>query len=87
MTDLLRRILDREFRDLSGLVVSGSIPLRESLINDLIGDALRHLTRERRSEPSASGGSFESCGLRPPRQGSARRIDADSVTLQFELRA
>jgi hypothetical protein len=87
MTDLLRRILDREFRDVSGLVVSGSIPLRESFINDLIGDTLRYLARERSSEPSVSGGSLNLAAFALLVKEAHVRIDSGSVTLEFELRA
>jgi hypothetical protein len=87
MKDLLRRIVEREFRDLSGLVVSGSIPLRESFLNDLIGDVLHRLTRERSAEPSVPGDSLDLAAFAPLVKKAHVRIDAEKVTLEFEVRA
>jgi hypothetical protein len=86
MNTLLRRLLDRDFRDLSGLTISGSIPLTESLLNDVLADALAGLAAR---DPGPRSSSSESVPDLAPFARLVKtahvRIDANAVTLDFEL--
>lgn len=88
MNDLIRSIVERNFSDLSGLVLTGSVPLREAFVNELLADALDDLS----SEPPAPRPAMTE---RPLDLGSlvrlvtkaSVRIEAGVITLDFEIRA
>ena len=86
MNPLLRRLLDRDSRDLSGLTISGSIPLTESLLNEVLADALAGLsTRDPGPRPTSSESVPDLAPLARLVRTAHVRIDASAVTLDFEL--
>jgi hypothetical protein len=86
MPTLLQRLLRREFRDLSGLTISGSIPLNESLLNELLADALAGLAaRDPSPQPSAGDTPADLAPLARLVKRAQVRIDANALTLDFEL--
>ncbi len=86
MNPLLRRLLDRDFRDLSGLTISGSIPLTESLLNEVLADAIGGLAARHPGAPPSSSDSVPDLAPFARLVRTAHvRIDANAVTLDFEV--
>lgn len=86
MTALLRRLLERDFRDLSGLTISGSIPLTESLLNEVLADAVAGLAARNPGPRSTSSESVPDLAPLARLVKTAHvRIDSNAVTLDFEL--
>ena len=85
MPTLLRRLLRREFRDLSGLTISGSIPLNESLLNEVLADALAGLAARDASPPPSAPDTLDLAPLARLVKKAQVRIDANTLTLDFEV--
>ena len=57
MKDLMQRQIDNGFRDLQGLAIDARIPLKDSLVNELLAEALQEMARP--GEAPASAGGFD----------------------------
>lgn len=84
MRDLLQRNLANGFADFPGLSLSGRIPVKEELINQLIAEFLQKQSDPK--QPSSASASDMSGILRMVKK-AAIHADAGVVTLELELRA
>jgi hypothetical protein len=85
MPTLLQRLLRRDFRDLSGLTISGSIPVNESLLNEVLADALGSLAARDSSPRPSAPDTLDLAPLARLVKRAQVRIDANALTLDFEL--
>jgi hypothetical protein len=75
MNELIERLLASGLKDLSGLEVTGSVPIRQELLNEAIAKSLQALM------PSAPAATEESVPAAPPETAPARRPRLDPKAL------
>lgn len=53
--DWLQKHIDNGFRDFEGLSITGQVPLKDEVLNELIGDALRSAQQPAAAAPVRQG--------------------------------
>jgi hypothetical protein len=89
MQTLIQKYLARGFSDFPGLTISGTIPIRQELINELIADVLLAAGADEPKEPPVPGrmpGVSPQAVLKIVKKLEVR-ADAGLITVEFQLRA
>jgi hypothetical protein len=84
--DWLQKHIDNGFRDFEGLSITGQVPLKDTVLNELIGDALRSA-----QQPAAAAPVKQSAAppdLRPlarlVKKAEVRAVNG-AVVLDFQI--
>lgn len=52
MDELLRRLAENNFEDIQGLEVTGSLPVRQDIVNDILGDVVSKMKADKEPAPA-----------------------------------
>jgi len=89
MNELLERLAANGFADLEGLQVTGTLPVRQDIVNDLIAALLREATTAKPGTPSSAkpAAPFEATSdlLKLVRKLEVRMAEGTMI-LDFEIR-
>ncbi|HYP05158.1 MAG TPA: hypothetical protein VER03_02900 [Bryobacteraceae bacterium] len=59
MNSWLQKHIDNNFRDFEGLSISGQIPLKDQVLNELLADALRQAQQPASNAPATTASTVE----------------------------
>jgi hypothetical protein len=87
MTNFFQTLASRGFRDLSGLTISGVVPVKQALINELLADFLSGSLTSGQPRQDATERSFDPRELLQLVKKLEVRIESGAITVEFEVRA
>jgi hypothetical protein len=83
MNPWLQKLIDTNFRDFEGLSISGQIPVKDQVLNELLADALRQA-----QQPAAAPPSTDKPDLRPflklVKKAEVRAVNG-AIVLDFQV--
>jgi hypothetical protein len=86
MNEILRKHIENGFSEFEGLSITGSIPLRDALLNRMLAEALEKMTR---GAPEASSSSSGIAELAPALARLVKKAEVHAkegaVVLEFEI--
>lgn len=85
MQDLLRRYIENGLQDFKGLRISGSIPVKDAVLNEAIAGLLAGARSNAPTSPAAGDRSLDLSALRTLVKRAEVRADAGVVTIAFEI--
>ena len=86
MTSLFGRLMSNGLADLAGLQISGTLPVKQDLLNEMLGEVMQSMAAPKSAAPKQPGAVDPAQFLKLVKRAYVR-ADAGILILDFEIRA